>query len=107
MRPITPTISVKFSTRCAEALAAWKSGDFDLILMDIDMPDMDGTMVTSLIRDAEKSGGGHIPIVALTVHALPHERDNALAAGMDGYVTKPVILKELLVAIKQALEKSR
>jgi len=87
-----------------EALAAWKLEKFDLILMDIDMPEMDGNMVTRLIRDAEKHSGEQIPIIALTVHALPHERDLALAAGMNNYVTKPVALKELLVAIKEAVE---
>lgn len=87
-----------------EALAAWKSEKFDLILMDIDMPEMDGNMVTGLIRETERHTGEQIPIIALTVHALPHERDLALAAGMNNYVTKPVVLKELLVAIKQAVE---
>lgn len=89
-----------------EALDQWKNGSFDLILMDIDMPVMDGVMTTKLIREAEQHGKTHIPIVALTVHALPQERDNAISAGMDGFVTKPVVLKELLVAIKDAVEKA-
>jgi len=73
-----------------EALAAFEKGAFDLILMDVQMPEMDGFETTARIREKEKERGGHIPIIAMTAHAMKGDREKCLAAGMDGYVSKPV-----------------
>jgi two-component system, chemotaxis family, CheB/CheR fusion protein len=87
-----------------EALERWKQGGIDLILMDLEMPEMDGATTTRLIREIEQQQGGHVPIVALTAHALAQEQERALSAGMDGYVTKPVMLGDLLLEMKRVLE---
>ncbi|MEO8200097.1 MAG: response regulator [Gemmatimonadota bacterium] len=72
-----------------EAFDAYRLGQFDLILMDVQMPVMGGFEATAAIRTAEKIAGGHIPIVALTAHAMKGDKELCMAAGMDGYVTKP------------------
>ena len=82
-----------------EAVAAWEREPFDLILMDVQMPELDGLAATAAIREREKATGAHIPIVALTAHAMAGDRERCLAAGMDGYVTKPVRAAELFGAI--------
>ena len=73
---------------------------FDVVLMDVQMPDMDGLEATAAIRQAEVQTGGHIPIVAMTAHAMKGDRDRFLAAGMDGYVAKPVRPHELYAAVE-------
>ncbi len=73
---------------------------FDVVLMDVQMPDMDGLEATAAIRRAETPTGGHIPIVAMTAHAMQGDRDRFLAAGMDGYVAKPVRPHELYAAVE-------
>ena len=73
---------------------------FDVVLMDVQMPDMDGIEATAAIRQAETPTGGHIPIVAMTAHAMKGDRDRFLAAGMDGYVAKPVRPHELYAAVE-------
>lgn len=75
------------------AVAASKSGDFDLILMDIQMPGMDGLEATQLIRQSQSS---KIPIIALTAHALAEHEESSKQAGMDGYLTKPIDKRQLL-----------
>ena len=82
-----------------EALAALERHSFDLILMDIQMPEMDGLEATLLIREREKGTGRHIPILAMTAHAMKGDREKCLAAGMDDYVTKPIRPAELFAAI--------
>ena len=72
---------------------------FDVVLMDVQMPEMDGLEATAAIRQAEAPTGGHIPIVAMTAHAMKGDRDRFLAAGMDGYVAKPVRPHELYAAV--------
>jgi len=74
----------------AEAIVKWKEGQVDLILMDVQMPAMDGLDATRRIRLSERVGGGHVPIVAMTAHAMSGDRDRCLEAGMDDYVSKPV-----------------
>ena len=73
---------------------------FDVVLMDVQMPEMDGIEATAAIRRAEAQTGGHIPIVAMTAHAMKGDRDRFLAAGMDGYVAKPVRPHELYAAVE-------
>jgi len=86
-----------------EAVAAWKSEAFDLILMDVQMPEMDGLDATEAIRAQEQGTGGHIPIIAMTAHALKGDRERCLEAGMDGYIAKPIRLPELFGAIESLL----
>ena len=74
---------------------------FDLILMDVQMPEMDGLEATAAIRQREAGGSVHIPIIAMTAHAMAGDRDRCLAAGMDGYVRKPIRLEEMLQAVAE------
>ena len=76
--------------------------DFDLVLMDIQMPEMDGFEATAAIRKRETATGVHIPIVAVTAHAMAGYREECLSHGMDGYLTKPIQTEELLEVLSQA-----
>jgi signal transduction histidine kinase/DNA-binding response OmpR family regulator len=91
--------SVQVAQDGREALAAHSRRSFDLILMDVQMPNMDGREATRLIREKESGTGAHIPIIALTAHALKGDRELCIDAGMDGYVTKPVSRTQLFEAI--------
>ena len=73
---------------------------FDVVLMDVQMPEMDGLEATAAIRQAEEQTGGHVPIIAMTAHAMKGDRDRFLAAGMDGYVAKPVRPHQLYAAVE-------
>ncbi len=86
-----------------EVLQAIEENTFDLILMDVQMPGMDGLQTTVAIREREKVTGGRIPILALTAHALNRDREKCLEAGMDGYISKPVSPAELYRAIEELL----
>jgi PAS domain S-box-containing protein len=83
-----------------EVLEKLKTAEFDLILMDVQMPVMGGFEATAAVREIEKSTGKHIPIVALTAHAVPGDRERCLASGMDGYVAKPIHPEELFRQIE-------
>ena len=89
-----------------EALEALARHSFDLVLMDVQMPEMNGFEVTEAIRNREKEDGGHIPIVAMTAHAIKGDRERCLQVGMDGYVSKPIQVKELFEAIEKAITAS-
>lgn len=90
-----------------EVLRALKSHAFDLILMDVQMPDMDGLQTTQMIREQEKATGLHIPIIALTAHAVKGEREKFLAAGMDEYLSKPFQIDKLLKIMKDLPYRAR
>ncbi len=79
----------------AEALVAMEKQNFDLVLMDVQMPEMDGLEATAAIRQKEKNSGKHQPIIALTAHAMKGDREKCIAGGMDGYLTKPIRPQEL------------
>ena len=85
------------------ALQLWGNGGFDLILMDIQMPLLDGLQVTRAIRVKEQKKGGHIPIIALTAHAAREDREECLQAGMDGFLTKPAASADLYALIEEQL----
>jgi signal transduction histidine kinase/CheY-like chemotaxis protein len=86
------------------ALDALEKNSFDAILMDVQMPEMGGFETTAAIRDKEKSTGAHIPIIAMTAHALKGDQELCLAAGMDAYVSKPIRTSELYRIIDEQLE---
>jgi CheY-like chemotaxis protein len=83
-----------------EALRAMENGPFDLILMDIQMPLMDGYGATAAIRARGDAEGGRTPIVAMTAHARPEDHEKCLAAGMEGYLSKPIRRPELLEVVE-------
>ncbi|HTW64248.1 MAG TPA: PAS domain S-box protein [Bryobacteraceae bacterium] len=86
-----------------KALAALERDRFDVILMDVQMPVMDGVEATAAIRERESVTGDHIPIVAMTAHAMSGDRERFLQSGMDGYISKPIHPNELVEAIETAL----
>ena len=98
---------VKLAGNGIGVLDALKRGPFDCILMDVQMPEMDGLQTTSAIRVWEKERGGHIPIIALTGLATRGDRRRCLDAGMDGYLSKPIRAKELFDAIEQETRKEK
>jgi CheY-like chemotaxis protein/HPt (histidine-containing phosphotransfer) domain-containing protein len=82
-----------------EALAILQQQRFDLVLMDIEMPELDGLETTALLRQREQGTGRHVPILAMTAHALKGDSERCLKAGMDGYLSKPVHARDLREAI--------
>ncbi len=88
------------------ACEAYQSGRFDIVLMDIQMPDMDGFEATTEIRQYEKQTGAHVPIVAMTAHAMKGDREKCITAGMDSYVSKPISQAKLLESILKLAPKN-
>jgi CheY-like chemotaxis protein len=86
-----------------QALERLETESFDLVLMDVQMPEMDGFEATDAIRKKEGATGRHLPIVAMTAHAMRGDRERCLAAGMDGYVSKPIIAEELLRVVEKVI----
>jgi CheY-like chemotaxis protein len=84
-----------------EAIAALNRDTFDVVLMDIHMPDLDGIQATRMIRASEQNTGCHIPIIAVTAFAMKGDAEKCLAAGMDAYISKPIKASELLLKINQ------
>jgi CheY-like chemotaxis protein/HPt (histidine-containing phosphotransfer) domain-containing protein len=82
-----------------EAVAALDAGAFDVVLMDVQMPEMDGLEATRTIRRKEAQSSRHVPIVAMTAHAMKGDREQCLEAGMDDYVSKPIRLDALFAAL--------
>jgi CheY-like chemotaxis protein len=93
--------SVTMARDGEEAVQAAKTGNFDLALMDVQMPNMNGLEATAAIRQYEKRTGGHLPILAMTAHAIKGDEELCLAAGMDGYISKPIRAQELFRAVEK------
>jgi len=91
----------------AAAVATLDSQPFDIVLMDVQMPVMDGLEATRRIRRHELGGASHTPIIAMTANAMKEARDICLDAGMDGYVTKPISLEGLTNALEEAMSHAR
>jgi CheY-like chemotaxis protein len=89
-----------------EAVSALEASEFDVVLMDLEMPGMDGLAATSIVRAREKTTGRHVPIIAMTAHAMKGDRERCLEAGMDNYVSKPVRAEELYAALRAAVAAS-
>ncbi|HEV2176312.1 MAG TPA: response regulator [Terriglobia bacterium] len=87
-----------------EALTALAAGSFDVALMDVQMAGMDGLQATAAIRETERATGSHLPIIAMTAHAMTGDREWCLSAGCDGYVSKPIRAEELFKAIASLTE---
>jgi two-component system sensor histidine kinase/response regulator len=97
------TVAVAFNGK--EAVAAVARDEFDAVLMDVQMPEMDGLEAAAAIRRAEKATGRHIPIIAMTAHAMKGDRERCLEAGMDDYISKPIqseVLYEVLERVAAA-----
>jgi len=88
-----------------EAVEALARQYFDLVLMDVQMPEMDGFEAVGVIRDKEKTSGAHQPVVALTAHAMKGDKERCLEAGMDFYLTKPIHSTELDALLAQFCER--
>jgi PAS domain S-box-containing protein len=99
--------SVTVAATGKEAVDIFKEKTFDIILMDIQMPELDGVEATRLIRGIEKEAGSHIPIIALTAHAISGDREKFLSQGMDGYISKPVHMKDLINTINNGVNNSK
>ena len=92
--------SVTIASNGVEAISHWSGGEFDMIFMDVQMPEMDGAEATQRIREMEKSTGSHIPIIAMTAFAMSGDRERFMQAGMDDYITKPVNSKVVEQAVQ-------
>jgi len=86
------------------ALTLTEDGGFDLLLLDVHMPELDGFQVIQAIRERERSGGGHLPVIALTARSRKEDRERCLAAGMDDFLAKPVGAADLWAAIDRVAE---
>jgi two-component system, sensor histidine kinase and response regulator len=84
-----------------EAMMALEKQSFDLVLMDVEMPEMDGLEATAAIREKEKGSGTHVPIVAMTAQAMTGDRERCLAGGMDDYISKPIRKEDLYEKVEQ------
>jgi CheY-like chemotaxis protein len=89
-----------------EALAAIKTTSFDLVMMDVQMPEMDGFEATQRVREWE-AGKTHIPIIALTAHAMDSHREECLTAGMDSFLAKPILLESLKLELERLTQELR
>jgi two-component system, sensor histidine kinase and response regulator len=86
-----------------DAVTAIENGNFDLVLMDVQMPELSGLDATKKVRAQEKAKGRHLPIIAMTAHAMKGDRETCFAAGMDGYLSKPIRARELFAMIDEMM----
>jgi two-component system sensor histidine kinase/response regulator len=93
--------SVVVASNGREGLAALAAGSFDVVLMDVQMPEMDGFEASRAIRDGERTSGGYVPIIAMTAYAMTGDQERCIAAGMDGYLSKPIRARELVAAVER------
>jgi CheY-like chemotaxis protein/HPt (histidine-containing phosphotransfer) domain-containing protein len=98
---------VEIANNGHEALSSLADASYDLVLMDVQMPEMDGLEATTLIRARERLKGGHVPIVAMTACAMQGDRERCLSAGMDGYLAKPIRAAQLLETVHDVLQRGR
>ena len=90
-----------------EALAALEKNAFDLVFMDVQMPEMDGLEATAVIRKREQLSGKHQAVIALTAHAMKGDQERCVAAGMDGYLSKPIRPQELDAILKDYMARHK
>ena len=91
--------SITIAGNGREAVEMARTGMFDLILMDIQMPEMDGYQATAAIRQHQQQSGKHVPIVAMTAHAMAGDREKILQSGMDDYISKPITRQSLALLL--------
>ena len=96
---------IDFAEDGQKAIEMWEQGGYDLVLLDVQMPRLNGFEVTSVIRDHELEHGIHTPIVAMTAHAGKEAEEKCLAAGMDAYIAKPINFQKTLQVIGETLKK--
>ena len=94
---------VRLASNGREVLTLAEQGGFDLLLLDVHMPELDGFQVVRAVRERELTAGGHLPIIALTARSRKEDRERCLAAGMDDFQTKPIRPADLLAAIDRVL----
>src|SRR5208283_3838019 len=94
---------VRLASDGRKALSLVEEGAFDLLLLDVHMPELDGFQVIQAIRDRERSMGGHLPVIALTARARKEDRERCLAAGMDEFLAKPIQAASLWAAIDRVV----
>jgi hypothetical protein len=95
--------SVVTASNGEEAVGLYQTEDPDLILMDVQMPSMDGLAATKAIREIEQRSGGHVPVIAMTAHAMSGDRERCFEAGMDDYLSKPVKPRDVATTIEHAV----
>ena len=95
---------VRLASNGREALALAEEGGFDLLLLDVHMPELDGFQVVQAVRERERTAAGHLPVIALTARSRKEDRERCLAAGMDDFLTKPVRPADLWAAIERVLK---
>jgi CheY-like chemotaxis protein len=99
--------SVVVASNGQQALLVLATQPFDLVLMDVQMPEMDGLTAARKIRESEQSTPFHLPIIAMTAHAMKGDRERCIAAGMDGYVSKPISVPLLEEEIASVMGKDK
>jgi PAS domain S-box-containing protein len=92
---------VDFAEDGQKAVEMWEMGDYQVILMDVQMPKLDGFEATRVIREQEQVRGGHMPIIAMTAHAMKEDEQRCIAAGMDRYISKPIDFRKCIETIKE------